>query len=72
MSYTGKVSVFKPLVPCVTVYGSMTGTLTSILSLGEERRLTVKTIDLKVLSWVLDVGCMQDIKNPLPFKKREW
>jgi len=35
VSYSSKVSAFKPMVQGMTGYGSITGTLTSILSLPE-------------------------------------
>ena len=43
LSYSSKVCTAKPLVQVMTGYGSIAGTLTSILSLGRERRLTAKT-----------------------------
>jgi len=47
MSYSSKDSVVKPLVHGITVYGSITGTFTSILSLREERLFTAKAKGLK-------------------------
>ena len=55
LAYSGKGSAFKSVVYGIKGYGSITATLTSILSLGGERRLTAKIEGLKVLSWVMDV-----------------
>ena len=54
MSYSTKGSVVKPSVRGITGYGSVTHTLTSILSLYMERRLTAKAKGLSGFSRIVD------------------